>query len=221
MDCNSVIIENIAVVGNVLVPLIAALIGGAIAGGFTLLGVILTHNKDLERQNKNQSDNLKSFYQAIQTEVALTWQIYMSKTTGSEFGGIGCELEKLSKDQPFEISYPFPTESFPVYKANLHMIGQIPDTEFRTLIITTYAQGQGIVDSTVYNNSLVSKMEQSAWMYYKTRDQFYKDLLDAEKKGMVDYAKTMKAQHNEIKVGVVKLLEKLETILSDEQLWIS
>jgi len=201
----------------VLSSLLAAIAGGFIGAWATRKSVQQNFQNDLKKREIEKQESLQGFYQAILTEVETTWQAYMFSVTGSEFGGIGLELEKLPEEQPFEIRYPFTAESFPVYKANLHMIGQIPDRELRTLIISTYAQAQSIIDSVVYNNSSVSESTECDWMYYRTHEQFYKDKLDAEKKCMVNYAKTMKAQHNEIKKDVKKLLAKLSSVLTENK----
>lgn len=187
---------------NMFVPFVSAIIGGIITGCFAIYGVILNHKKDVERQKQNQKDTLNSLYQALYTEIETIWKAYTSN--------LGAEIEKIKDGEALDRYYPFTSEAFPVYKANLPLIGQIPDTELRKLIVKTYAEGQGIIDSILLNNNYVAKTEQWNLMYHKTGDPFYQTLLEAETKCAVDYAKTIKKQHNNVRADVTNLLESLK-----------
>jgi hypothetical protein len=114
MDCNSVIIANEAIESNIvdIIPsFVAAIIGGVVAGGFTLVGVILAHKKDVERQKNNKNEILRGLYQALYTEIETLWKAYQSN--------LGRDLEELKAGEYLDCYYPFTSEQFPVYKANL------------------------------------------------------------------------------------------------------
>ena len=51
-----------------VVTLLSALFGGLVAGGLTLIGVLLTHHLDLRKQKKSEENSLQNLYRALFVE---------------------------------------------------------------------------------------------------------------------------------------------------------
>jgi hypothetical protein len=199
-------------IGNIvdfLAALTAAVIGGLLAGGFALWGVILAHKKELKRRRQEQKETLQSLYQGLYTEVQILWEGYMS--------GLGGDIDKLKGDEPLDRYYPITPNEFPVYTANLPLIGQIEDSTLRELIIRTYARGKGIIDSTLMNNSLVAKSEQWDWLYAETHKEIHKHGKEAATRSMVDYARNIRQQHQDLVRYVAELLKALKGELDSNE----
>ena len=86
MDPNSVGEQIVSILreNTWLIPLIAAFIGGMVAGCLTLLGVIVNHSLDLKKKKLEEKQELKNFYTALLVEFTEIWESYNRFGSGIE-----------------------------------------------------------------------------------------------------------------------------------------
>ena len=188
--------NGFAMVG-VISSLISALIGGAIAGWFTMRAVQRAHENDVAKQMKAELGQLSGIYQALHDEISTLWDVYTLR--------IGASLEALPANQPFAMYWPVSNHYFTVYEANSVFIGRIPDDELRQLIVMTYTKAKGLLDSFMMNNHMLEKLEASAQNGPHTNPQYAAGL----NQSLVLYADALKEQHHDLKNLVGKLTASL------------
>lgn len=183
---------------------VSALVGGAIAGFFSLRAVDRSAKKDSEMRKKEEESLLNAFLLSIRDEVDTLWDRYM--------WGIGEELEKLPENQAFLWYYPITQSYFSVYDNNSSLIGKIKDNNLRKLIIITYTQAKGLIDSYRFNNEMVKAYEDFSLAHRQTNDPTFEEKVKAELAALIRYAEAIKKQHNEIKENIAELLKRLSNL---------
>jgi hypothetical protein len=183
--------------------LISAIIGGLIAGGFSLLAVSATHKNDLKKKQKQEETLLEEFLASIRVEIDTLWNRYMA--------GIGKTLEDLPNNQPLLFFYPVTQDYFTIYESNATLIGKIQDRDLSKLLVTTYLQAKGLIDSYRMNNELVQKFENFMFLYQQTNNSILKSQAEAVKTSLTSYADDIRKSHLEIKNNVFELLRRLKT----------
>jgi len=179
----------------------AAIIGGLITGISSVIAVLIAHKKDLKKLKIQEKRLTQSLLQSIHDEIEALWEAYQE--------GVGTHLEALSEGKPFLYYYPISQDYFTVYTTNSIFIGKIEDNDLRKLIITTYTQARGLIDSYRMNNYMLEKYEQWESLYKQTNNPVYCEYYKAYYEGLIKYAKNLKSQHNKVKKNVNSLLRKL------------
>ena len=183
--------------------LISAIIGGLIAGGFSLLAVSATHKNDLKKKQKQEETLLEEFLASIRVEIDTLWNRYMAV--------IGKTLEDLPNNQPLLFFYPVTQDYFTIYESNATLIGKIQDRDLSKLLVNTYLQAKGLIDSYRMNNELVQKFENFMFLYQQTNNSILKSQAEAVKTSLTSYADDIRKSHLEIKNNVFELLRRLKT----------
>jgi len=186
---------------TVSISVISAVIGGIIAGYFSLRATNQSHANQKEIAEHNELQIIKSLLQAIHDELETVFESY--QTT------MGNRLESLQDGQPLFCYYPLISDFFNVYNGNTFLIGRIKDHDLRKNIIKTYTLGKGMIDSYRMNNDLVQKTEHWNFVYAETQQQIHLDRLRAQEQGLIAYAKTLKTQHFILKENVNMTLRAL------------
>jgi hypothetical protein len=181
--------------------LLASIIGGFIAGYFTLRGVNKAHQNDLEKQKKDREAIIKGLLQSLHDEIETLWETYMK--------GIGVKLEALSDNQPLHFYYPITQEYFTVYNGNSFLIGQIDNNDLRKAIITSYTKARGLIDSYRFNNDLLQKYEYWSFLFQETKNPQHAININAYHDSLTKHAKDLKESHGELKEDVKNLLRML------------
>jgi hypothetical protein len=96
-----------------------------------------------------------------------------------------------------------------VYNGNTFLLGRIKDNDLRKSIIKTYTLSKGMVDSFRMNNDLIQKFEHWNSVYTETNLQVHLDKAIAQRQALVEYAKTLKAQHFILKENVKSTIRAL------------
>lgn len=191
-----------------LSPLLAAVIGGAIAGYFSLKATKNAHNNNIKQLVKNQEIEITSLLQSINDEVTALWETYLL--------GIGTELEKLEDGKPFVFTYPITQQDyFTVYSNNSSKIGKIADNDLRKKIIHTYISAKSLLDSFQYNNEILKKFQHWNWLFVDSPKPAYYASAEAQKKELIKYAKSLKLAHNIVKDNVDSLSENIRKELKN------
>jgi len=180
----------------------SALTGGLIAGYFSLRAVDKAEMKDSKKREEEEKSLLRSFLLSIRDEVDTLWNRYM--------WGMGERLESLPENSPLLVYYPVAQNYFVVYDGNSSLIGKIKDDSLRKLIIITYTQAKGLLDSYKMNNELVQKFENFSIAAHN--NSMFNSQAEAVRAGLVTYVKGIKEQHYEIKKNVAELIEKINQI---------
>lgn len=181
--------------------IVGAIVGGAITGFFTLKGVFKAHKNTVDLQKNKEESAIKGLLQALHDEVETIWDRYME--------GAGFHLEALKDNEPFLMYYPVVQDYFTVYNSNAFLIGHIPDTDLRKDIVYIYTTAKGLVDSYRLNNDLVQKFEHWNNMHLETQNKVHQNRAAAQYGALVEYAKSIKKQHDILKKKSNELLRKL------------
>ena len=178
-----------------------AIVGGLITGYFALEATKRSFKNQQEHLEKSERKLIKGLLQAIHDEVETVYERYMES--------MGARLDSLEENGALTIYYPLVSDFFSVYSGNTFLIGRIPDNDLRKQIIRTYTLAKGIVDSFRLNNDLVQKFEHSNKIFEETKHDVHKQHAIAHYNALVDYAKSLKESHLELKREVAGLLRTL------------
>lgn len=180
---------------------VAAIIGGCIAGFFSLYAIKQTFKNQQTHADENEERLIKALLQAIHDEIETVWNQYQDT--------MGTDIEALGENKPLNYYYPLISDYFTVYNGNSFLIGRIENDDLRKQIILTYTLAKGMVDSFRLNNDFVSKHELAQKIRRETalvKDRRHVEVL---RDTLISYAKKLKARHQTLKAEVNKLLRDL------------
>jgi len=177
--------------------LISAFIGGLLA----LLGVFVADRLAKRKEKENRKEEIQALIQSIKDEVGTLWGIYMNSA--------GKSLQELGEGQGYNRYFPVTQEYFTIYTSNAHKIGMIHDEELRKSIIETYSLGRSLIDTYRFNNELVRRCDNNAWMFHITKIPVYDELLKSSEIDLIEYSSSLKTMHNSFEKKVSKLLQEL------------
>jgi hypothetical protein len=180
---------------------IIGVIGAFIGGFFTLVGTLVAHFLENKRDIEKEHRSLKGVLQAFHTELKTLWERYLVTA--------GNKLEGLQDRDPLLMYWPITQDYFTIYSSNAGKIGEIEDSELRSLIVAAYTKSRGLVDSFRMNNELNSRYEHFTVMANSTRSQNDIANQNAYFEAMRIYSLTLKEQHKELKLLIDDLLHRL------------
>lgn len=195
--------DKINVWASFFIPLIASIIGAAIAGYCSLKATKNAHKNELKKQENNQKNEIKNLLQAIHDEISILWETYL--------WGVGNDLEKLENEKPLNVYYPLTQEYFTTYNNMSHLIGTIENDKLRKSIIETYTMCRSLVDSYRLNNDFVQKYEHWYWLFIETNEESHAAKAQSQLIVLTNYAKTLKEIHFKLKKkkqNLIKLIEE-------------
>jgi len=97
--------------------LTSAIIGGIIAGSFTILAVIVSHNKQVATRKDKDEEQITGFLKSIHIEISALWNRYNSISINV--------INSLVKDQFVKYYWSVTQDYFPIYHANTNLIGKV------------------------------------------------------------------------------------------------
>lgn len=180
---------------------VAAIVGGLIAGFFSLFATKMAFNNQKAQSQDNERAIISSLLQAIHDELETVQDRYQET--------MGSRLESLADNEPLNFYYPLVSDFFSVYNGNTFLIGRISNNDLRKQIIKTYTLSKGMVDSFRLNNDLVHKFEYANKLYDETKQEVHKQHAIAHYKSLISYATTLKQGHNVLKNEISDLLRTL------------
>jgi len=178
-----------------------AITGGVIAGFFSLKATQKAHDNQVQHAQENEEKIISGLLQAIHDEIETVFDRYQDT--------MGARVESLDDGHGLTYYYPLVSDFFNVYNGNSFLIGRIPSNDLRKQIVKTYTLAKGIIDSYRMNNDLVSKWEFSEKLYAESQQDVHKNQAIAHYGALIDYAKTLKESHKELKLSVASLLREL------------
>lgn len=181
--------------------LLSSGVGALMGSALTLLAAYLTHRWDISKQKEQDAQLLKGILQAMHDEIETLWDAYIE--------GIGNQIEALQDGHPLNMYWPITQDYFTVYNSNAFFIGRIQDHDLRKLIVSTYSNARGLIDSYRLNYDFVNKYEHAFWLYQETNNQMHKANADACYTGLVQYSSKLKKRHTDVKQQVQALLRAL------------
>ncbi|TDY01113.1 hypothetical protein [Thiohalophilus thiocyanatoxydans] len=187
---------------NLLSALGGAIIGGGIAGFFSLKSTNKAHENAVALEEKKQLELMSGLLQGLHDELETLWDTYSD--------GVGVQLEALGEDKPLLMYYPVTQEYFPIYMGNSFLIGRIEDTDLRKKIVTTYTKARGLIDSYRLNNDMVKKFEHWQSMYRQTGQGVFNEHAEDYYGRLSKYAKKIKKSHDELKASKAEVLRALQ-----------
>ena len=129
-----------------------AFFGAVIGGALTLGGVSWTLKNQSKTREQDRKDLVNGLCQIIHTEISNLREI--------DKKGLSELLSKLKPGEPLLGCMPIEQDYMVAYKANANLIGQVPDSELRLAIVSTYVEIAGIIDSMNLNNKMYMHVEQ-------------------------------------------------------------
>ena len=168
-------------------PFIASLLGALLGGLLALLGVILAHNLQLARQQKQEQKTVSGFLQAILTELDTCWN-RAQETVNSV-------LESHPDNQPFESEVFINTDYFTVYHNNSHLLGRVEDDDLRKMIVATYTRYKALVETYNVNTQFNLKWQETGSDYYRDKT--------------LGWVAALKNDHYKLKEHIEELLPRL------------
>lgn len=178
-----------------------AIIGGVITGFFALKSTKNAHSNQLEQAAQSEAKLIQGVLQAIHDEIETVFERYQET--------MGARLESLKDGEALLVYYPLVSDFFSVYNGNSFLIGRIQDNDLRKQIITTYTLAKGLVDSFRMNNDLNQKFEYWHQIFQETNSEVHQQKAAAHFCSLVEYAKSLKNSHHQMKSETAQLLRSL------------
>ena len=178
-----------------------AIIGGLITGYFALRTTKKAHNNQMELVIQNETKLIQGLLQAIHDEIETVFERYQES--------MGARLESLKDGEALLFYYPLVSDFFTVYNGNSFLLGRIPDNDLRKQIIKTYTLAKGMVDSYRMNNDLNQKFEHWHQVFQESKNEIHQQKASAQLRALVEYAKNLKKDHQEVKTETAQLLRTL------------
>lgn len=205
MDVNSVSEQIVRNQSEIMwiVTLLSALMGGLVAGGLTLIGVLLTHHLDLRKQKKSEEHSLQNLYRALFVEFSEVWKAY------NDFGA-GANIECLKDGDALMDDFGAMRDHFTVYRSNSTLIGRIPDEQLREFIVKSYIGSQVLIDAYNDYKDLLKNYKRFAYLAGKTKNESDKFIADKEMNFLEVYTKSLKSYHELAKSQIQVLIKLLE-----------
>lgn len=176
------------------ITIIAAIIGGVIAGQYSLQATKKAHENQKTIADENEDRIVKSLLQSIHDELETVFERYQET--------MGSRIEALEKNQPLTFYYPLASDFFAVYHGNSFLIGRIKDHDLRKGIIKTYTLAKGLIDSYKMNNELLQKWEHWSLVFAETQLEIHRAQAEAYHGSLVSYAEVLKKTHEDLKVNL-------------------
>lgn len=179
---------------------VAGLGGAAIGGWATLYATEKALKAEQKKAELEEQKEIRRLLSSLGVELNTLWQFHQKR--------IGEFIESLAEGQPLLFYYPLTQNYFIIYDSNASLIGKLEDSELRKAIVVTYNKCKKVVDGFVYNNTMFLDYRNQLVMADSEKDMLR---VDAKLKEMGDYAKSIKADHFELKSYVDHLLALMES----------
>ena len=181
--------------------LLAVLVGGLIAGFFSMWATKQAHDHALKRQARQEESAVKALLQALHDEIETLWDRYMN--------GVGVLLEALKDGQAFHYYYVAHQDYFTVYRENSTLLGKIKDADLRKALVKTYTQAKGLLDSYALHNHFLQEFERWTFLYQETKVQAHQQAANAQMQVLLGMVPKLKQSHAELKASVEDILRRL------------
>lgn len=193
---------------GVVPQLMSALVGGAVAGYFALLGVKRAISADREIQRVAEEKEIQGVLTALYHEIETLWERCMDTA--------GRQLESLNQGEMLNMFYPVFQDYFTFFHANAAIIGRIPNSSLRKSIVATYTKGKGLNDSYKMNNAMLEDFNKlAAQGDYIAADGVHLRILQEQGQILVQYASAIREAHDDVKDNVAALLKSLRTYITE------
>lgn len=178
-----------------------AVVGALVGGFFTLRATKAAYKNQVALSNNAEKRLIKGFLQSVHDEIETVHNRYQES--------MGAQVEALQDNQPLAFYYPLVSDFFAVYNGNSFLLGRIDDNDLRRQIVKTYTLGKGLIDSFRLNNDLVQKYDYSFQIFQETKNDVHRANAERHYAALVNYAKTLKQAHINVKNEVNTLLRML------------
>jgi len=186
-----------------------AFLGAVIGGALTLVGVLWTLNNQSKTREQDRKNLVNGLCQIIHTEILNLREI--------DKKGLSELLSKLKPGEPLLGCMPIEQDYMVAYKANANLIGQIPDSELRLAIVSTYVEIAGIIDSMNLNNKMYMHVEQLEIENLIERNNKKEEVIENLKVRLGKYADKLKETHTKVDEKTETLLKLLEIHLKSRR----
>jgi len=183
---------------EIITSLVSAIIGGFIAGYFSLKATkqMITHENEKSHDEEERIEH--GLLQALHDEIDIIWDRYSSM--------MAPKPESLPDSDPLLVYFPIHQDYFPVYRGNTSLVGRIRDNDMRRAIVGVYTKAAAMIDSFKMNNKLVAKYEYLHASFLSSKKEEDRQMLLVHLTALVAYANALKTSHFELKKDVTGLL---------------
>ena len=185
-----------------MMAILQVIIGGLLSLLGSWLATRQTHKNAVERESGNKCETYRRFMKSILDEIESVFEIYMS--------GIGKSIEQLPEQHPFLLTGMQGEDYFVVYTSNANLLPLIDDDKLRRSIVNTYAKAKFLKDTIALNNSILEQLYDVYLLKIeKSSDPSSAERIDKLIEGfqtnLLDFSKSLKKIHDEVKVEVEAL----------------
>jgi uncharacterized protein YktB (UPF0637 family) len=181
--------------------LIGAVVGGFIAGYFSLRAIKRTFQEQRKIDSEKTEQEEKALLQALHDELDVILKLYEK--------AVGNRLDELKAGQAFFVYCGISQDYFSVYQGNTDKIGCIRNAELRYMIVSVYTQAMGLIDGFKLNNDFVRQHEHFDTRFQASRLETDRELANRFLKPCLEIAPKLKQEHFAFKENVSKLLVAL------------
>lgn len=185
---------------------ISAISGAFMGGLFVLIGSCMANRLENNRRIKDHKEKIKSVLQAFSAELETLFVRY-ERTMGKV-------LDNLRMNEPLNAYYNVTEQYFVVFNANAHILGEIKDKAVRNLIISTYINMKGCVDSFRTNNVLLFRYSELQLLAQTNTDPNIVNMMKSYKTQLSSYGNLLKEQHEELKNTLPDLINKIQILVN-------
>ncbi|MGG1947054.1 hypothetical protein AB1286_19930 [Trinickia sp. NRRL B-1857] len=172
-----------------------------------IIAAVWIYAKQYEDKKAADVAETRAFVEAIRDEVRATWAGYCIE--------IHPAVTALAPGKYFNMIYPVSTDGFSIYNNSAHMVGKIDDPQLRSLVVGTYVQARGLINSFLLNNAMLAEYKSLARAYgLPNRDA----VLEAQLVNLQDYACKLKQIDEGVSEAVTALLTCIDQWLAEHPL---
>jgi len=185
------------------IGVIGALIGALV----TLVCVYKTLKNQQHVRDEDKKDLLIGLCQIIHTDITNLREI--------DERGLGKLLKELKAGEPIKGVMPVEQDYLVIYKANANLIGQLPDSELRLAIVSTYVQIAGLLDSVTQNNKTNNELDKLTIENSGHLSIDNTKAINVLNNILSNYADKLKTTHTLVEHKTADLLVKLDNYIEE------
>ncbi|NRO99420.1 hypothetical protein GWC77_26410 [Paraburkholderia sp. NMBU_R16] len=169
-----------------------------------IIAAVWIYARQYEDKKVADEAEIRAFVESIRDEVKATWGAYCIEMHSA--------VKSLEPGEYFNMIYPVSVDAFSIYNASAHMVGKVDDPELRSMIVGTYVQAKGLINSFLLNNELLAE--------YKSLSRAYglpnrEAVLNAQLLILQSYASKLKERNQWVSNAVTALLTCIDQWLAD------
>ena len=196
------------VVSFITVELLSALLGGIIAGIFSLLAIKWQLSVERNLRKDETDKKINAILCALYHELKVSWELYMLN--------VGDLLEKEPGGSSFNYTISMTEHVYVIYDANAQFVGLIPDFLLRDKIIGTYINLKALKDAYLFHNQFIDSVAEAGAINSREGTPGTANVVLIKERVFKDSAAKLRHSHANAKESVSEILELLRTYVDKQ-----